>query len=69
MFHVTSSYVFICVIFLIVSLSSHACIYIYIYVCGFLKLTNLSKLIFGKFFLKKIGRFYTCVCGSLKLAG
>ena len=42
------------------------CIYIYIYVCGFLKLASLSKLIFGRFFLKKekknIGRFYICVC-------
>ena len=50
---------------------------IYMYVCGFLKLASLSKLIFGRFFLKKkkkFGRFYmcvcvcVCVCGSLKLA-
>ena len=50
------------------------------YVWRFLKLANLSKLIFCKFFQKKkkkIGRFYmcvcvcvcVCVCGSLKLAG
>ena len=27
--------------------------YIYIYICGFLKLASLSTLIFGRFFLKK----------------
>ena len=36
------------------------------YVWRFLKLANLSKLIFCKFFQKKkkkkIGRFYMCVC-------
>ena len=42
-------------------------IYIYMYVCGFLKLASLSKLIFGRFFLKKekeklVGSIYICVC-------
>ena len=37
------------------------------YVCGFLKLASLSKLIFGRFFLKKekeklVGSIYICVC-------
>ena len=49
-------------------------IYIYVYICGLLKLVSLSKLIFGRFFLKKIkkkklaGSIYmsVCVCGSLK---
>lgn len=42
------------------------CIYMYVY--GFLKLASLSKLIFGKFFLKKkkneklAGSIYMCVC-------
>ena len=45
------------------------CIYIYMYVCGFLKLESLSKLIFDRFFLKKekeklVGSIYIymCVC-------
>ena len=36
------------------------------YVCGFLKLANLSKLIFGRLFLPKkrkmVGSIYMCVC-------
>ena len=36
------------------------------YVCGFLKLASLSKLIFGRFFLKKKEKnwqvLYLCVC-------
>ena len=41
------------------------------YVWRFLKLANLSKLIFCKFFQKKIGRFYMCVYvfGRLNLTG
>ena len=40
------------------------------YVCGFLKLASLSKLIFGRFFLKKekkkilVGSIYVCVWGG-----
>ena len=43
-------------------------LHIYLYVCGFLKLASLSKLIFGRFFLKKIknkklaGSIYMSVC-------
>ena len=46
----------------------HIYIYIYIcmYVCGFLKLASLSKLIFGRFALKKkkkrAGFMCVCVC-------
>ena len=44
------------------------------YVCGFLKLASLRKLIFGRFALKTkkkklAGSMCVCVCGSLKLAG
>ena len=40
---------------------------IYMYVCEFLKLASLSKLIFGRFFLKKkreklAGSIFMCVC-------
>ena len=49
-------------------------LHIYVCVCGFLKLASLSKLIFGRFFLKKklassiCVCVCVCVCRSLKLA-
>ena len=41
-----------------------------IYVCGFLKLTSLNKLIFGKFYIYKFDviYIYIYICGFLKLA-
>ena len=39
------------------------------YVCGFLKLASLSKLIFGKFFLKKNEKLVGSLCVVVEIVG